>query len=167
MRYKKMKLSAILLLAIGLTELKAQVAIPASGGNASGAGGSASYSVGQVLYTSNTGTSGSVAAGVQQPYEISIVTGLNDDNGIRLVCLAYPNPTTDFLILKIEGDTQSQYTAFLYSTIGTLLKSIKIEDTETSIDMSKLVTATYFLKIVNTENPSSDKEIKTFKIIKN
>lgn len=76
MKYKKMKLSAIIILAMALTELKAQEAIPASGGNATGSGGSVSYSVGQVEYSSNTGSGGSVAAGVQQPYEISVVTGL-------------------------------------------------------------------------------------------
>lgn len=167
MKYKKMKLSAILILAMVLTELKAQEAIPASGGNATGSGGSVSYSVGQVEYSSNTGSGGSVAAGVQQPYEISVVTGLKDDNGIRLICTVYPNPTTDFLILQIDGNAQSQYTAFLYNSVGVLLKSIKIQDNETSIDMSNLVMATYFLKIANTKNPSSTEEIKTFKIIKN
>lgn len=167
MKYKKLKLSAILLLAIGLAELKAQEAISTTGGNSIGAGGSVSYSVGQVVYASRTGTNGSVAAGVQQPYEISVVTGLKDDIGIRLVCSAHPNPTTDFLILRIEGDAQDEFTALLYNTIGTLLKSINIEANETSIDISNLVTATYFLKIVNTKNPSANKEIKTFKIIKN
>jgi hypothetical protein len=167
MKFKKLKLSAMLLLAIGLAELKAQEAIPAAGGNALGAGGSVSYTVGQVLYTTCTGTNGSVAAGIQQPYEISVVTGLKNDIGIRLVCKAYPNPTADFLILQIEGDVQSHYTAFLYNMLGVILKSIKIEVTETTIDMSNLVTATYYLKIVNITNPSSTEEIKTFKIIKN
>jgi len=167
MKYKKMKLSVILLLALGLVELKAQEAIPASGGNASGAGGSVSYSVGQVVYSTNSGINGSVTAGVQQPYEISVVTGLNDVNGIQLVCSAYPNPTTDFLMLRIEDELKAQYTAYLYTANGALLKSIKIEANETSIDMSKLVTATYFLKIVNTKHASSSQEIKTFKIVKN
>lgn len=166
MKYKKLKLSAILLLAIGLAELKAQEAIPATGGNTTGTGGSVSYSVGQVVYSSNTGTGGSVAAGVQQPYEISVVTGLDNDNGIKLICSAYPNPTTDFLILRIEGDVQTEYTASLYNTNGMLLENVKIEANETSIDMSNLVIATYFLKIVNTKNASSSQEIKTFRIIK-
>lgn len=167
MKFKKVKLSAILLLAIGLAELKAQEAIPASGGNATVAGGSVSYSVGQVVYTTTTGASGSVSAGVQQPYEISVLTGLDDESKIELICSAYPNPTTDFLILKIEGDAHAEFTAYLYSTNGALLKSIKIEASETTIDISKQITATYFLKIVNTINSSSSKEIKTFKIIKN
>ncbi len=167
MKYKRLKLSAFLLLALGLTELKAQDAIPASGGNASGAGGSVSYSVGQVVYTSNSGTNGSVTAGVQQPYEISVVTGLNDANGIQLVCSVYPNPATDFLKLKIEDELKTQYTAYLYNTNGALLKSIKVDANETSIDMSNLVTGTYFLKILTTKNPASSQELKTFKIIKN
>ncbi len=73
MKYKNLKLSAILLLGLGLTGLQAQTSVNATGGNASGSGGSASYSVGQVVYTTHTGTNGSVAQGVQQPFEISVV----------------------------------------------------------------------------------------------
>jgi hypothetical protein len=62
-------------LTFSLSTIHAQEAIPAGGGNASGSGGSASYSVGQVVYTTNTGTNGSAAQGVQQPYEISVVSG--------------------------------------------------------------------------------------------
>jgi len=59
MRHKRLKLNTVLLLGIGLTGLQAQTSVNATGGNASGGGGSASYSVGQVVYTTNTGTSGS------------------------------------------------------------------------------------------------------------
>jgi hypothetical protein len=167
MKYKKIKLSLILLLAIGLTELKAQEAIPASGGNATGAGGSVSYSVGQVVYAINTGTGGSAVAGVQQPYEISVVTGLPYNNNINLICSAYPNPTIAFLKLRIEGDVPTEYTASLYTSNGVLLKNVSIEANETTIDMSNLVISIYFLKIVHTINTSSSQEVKTFKIIKN
>ena len=112
MQFKKQTLSAIFLLAIGLTGLKAQQATTTSGGNASGSGGSASYSVGQVVYTTNTGAGGSVSQGVQQPYEISIVSGI-EEQGITLTCTAYPNPTTDYLTLKIDGDVQTHYSASL------------------------------------------------------
>ena len=52
-------------------ELQAQEIPIASGAVATGIGGSSSYTVGQVVYTTNTGSNGSVAQGVQQPYEIS------------------------------------------------------------------------------------------------
>ena len=34
--------------------------------------------VGQVVYITSTGINGSVAQGVQQPYEISVITGVNE-----------------------------------------------------------------------------------------
>jgi len=84
MKYKKLKLSAVLLLGIGLTGLQAQESVNATGGNALGNGGTASYSVGQMIYTTNTGTGGNtVAQGVQQPFEISVVTGIEEAQGIK------------------------------------------------------------------------------------
>ena len=166
MRHKKAKLSAVLLLGLGLTALQAQEAIPATGGNASGSGGSVSYTVGQVVYTTNTGTSGTVTQGVQQPFEIFVVTGLEEAKAITLQCMAYPNPTSDYLILKFEGKVQTQCFASLYDITGKLLENKKIESNETSIDMSNLAPATYFLKVLQTKNASSQQEVKTFKIIK-
>ena len=59
-----------------VTAIQAQKTIPSSGGNASGTGGKISYTVGQVVYTTNKGSNGSAAQGVQQPYEISAITGI-------------------------------------------------------------------------------------------
>ena len=78
MRYRKLKLSAALLLGFGLTGLQAQTSVNAIGGDATGSGGSVSYSVGQVVYTTNKGTNGSVVEGVQQPYEILVVTAIKE-----------------------------------------------------------------------------------------
>ena len=102
MRHKKLKLSTLLLLGLGLIG-QAQETVPATGGNASGSGGSASYSIGQMVYTTNTGTNGSVAQGVQQPYEISVITGIEEAKGISLNCSAYPNPTIEFITLKVDA----------------------------------------------------------------
>ena len=161
MRHKKLKLSAVLLLGLGLTGLQAQTSVNATGGDASGSGGSASYSVGQVVYNANTGTNGSVAEGVQQPYEISVVTGLEEAKGINLSVSAYPNPTTDYLQLKVESEKLKDLSYQLYDMQGKLLQSEKITGNQTSIVMSNLVPATYFVKVVQ-----ESKEVKTFKIIK-
>jgi len=75
MKHKRLKLCALLLFGLGLTGLQAQESVNAAGGNASGSGGTVSYTVGQVVYTTKTGTNGSVAEGVQQAYEISDPTG--------------------------------------------------------------------------------------------
>ena len=162
MKQNKVKLIVILLLAISFAGLQAQEAITTTGGNASGSGGSVSYSVGQVVYTTNTGTTGSVAQGVQQPFDIAVVTGLEEAKGITLQYSAYPNPVTDMLTLRIEGEVKTQYTVSLYDVNGICVVIKKISDVETSIDMKNLVRATYFLRVTD-----SSKEVKTFKIIKN
>jgi len=162
MKYKKLKLSAILLLGLGLTGLQAQESVNATGGNASGSGGSVSFSVGQVVYIINTGTNGSVAQGVQQPFEISVVTGLEEAKGINLMISAYPNPTTNYLQLQVESEKLKDLSYQLFDTNGKLLETKKIEGNQTSIIMSNLVPAIYFLKIIQ-----NNKEVKSFKIIKN
>ncbi len=93
----KIKLIAAALLNLAYATLSAQQATDAAGGNASGSGGSASYSFGQTFYTTHTSTNGSVAQGVQQPYEISIVTEIKEAKDIRLSFLVYRNPTSNFL----------------------------------------------------------------------
>jgi len=160
MRYKKQSLSAIFLVAIGLTSVKAQEATTTTGGNASGSGGSASYSIGQVIYTTNTGTGGSVSQGVQQPYEISVISGI-EEQGIILSCTAYPNPTTDYLTLKIEGDAPTHYGASLFDLNGKLLSKLQIDGNQITIPMEQYATGSYILKVIQ-----YNAERKTFKIIK-
>lgn len=162
MKLKKLKLCAVLLLGIGFTGLHAQKTIPASGGNASGSGGSMSYTVGQYAYMTRTGTSGSVSQGEQQPFEISVVTGISDINSIDLIYSAYPNPATQYVTLRIENFKTKNLSYKFYDISGKLLDNKIVESCETNIDMSNLVIATYFLKVIQDE-----KEVKVFKIIKN
>ena len=159
MKHKKIKLS-VLLLGIGITA-QAQQATTATGGDASGSGGTIAYSVGQIVYTTNTGITGSVAQGVQQPYEISIVLGI-EDNSIKLELTAYPNPTTNYLTLNVGKAELSTLNFQLYDISGKLIESRKIISSAEIIAMENLPSANYFLKVTN-----NNKEVKTFKIIKN
>jgi len=149
------------LFGFGIT-MQAQNTIPASGGNVSGGGGTVSYSVGHIVYTTNTGSNGSVAQGVQQPFEISAVTSIEEAKGISLELSVHPNPVTDFLVLKIENYEAGNLRYQLYDINGNILLDNEVEGNETNIVMSNLVSATYFLKLA-----ISKKVIKTFKIIKN
>ena len=88
MKQKGLKLSSIFLLTIWLARLQAQEATTATGGDATGNGGFASYSVGQVVYTNNTGAGGSVLQGIQQPYDISVVLG-TEEQGITQIGRAH------------------------------------------------------------------------------
>jgi len=162
MRCKKVRLSAILLLGLGLTGLKAQQAVPASGGDASGSGGSSSYSVGQMVYTTKIGANGSVAEGVQQPWEISIITGIAEAKGIALQCVLFPNPTADIATLTVDNYKSENLWYQLFDKDGKQLESANIPGDKTTISMGSLAAATYFLKVTD-----NNKEVKTFKIIKN
>ncbi|MDF2438028.1 MAG: Protein of unknown function precursor [Bacteroidota bacterium] len=161
MRNKKIK-SFALLLGIGLSGLQAQNAATASGGDASGTGGSLSYSIGQAVYTTAVGSSGSVAQGVQQPYEISVLTSIEHGQEIDLQLSTYPNPTTDFLNLRTGNLRVSGISYRLSDINGKLFKSGKAEGSETKILMADLRDAVYLLEVME-----NNKEVKTFKIIKN
>ena len=159
MKHKKVKLS-VLLLGLGLTA-QAQQATTAAGGDASGSGGTVAYSVGQIVYTTKTGTTGTLGQGVHQPYEISIVLGI-DYHFINLELFAYPNPTTNYITLNVGKAELSTLNFQLYDISGKLIERKKITSTIETIRMENLPTATYFLKVTN-----NNKEVKTFKIIKN
>jgi len=158
---KKTKLIIMFSLISAITGIKAQQGFTASGGGASGSGGTAAYSVGQIVYTTNTGAGGSVAQGVQQPYEISIVLGL-EDHQISLEMKVYPNPTSDFLILNVGNFELSTLNFELFDVSGKLFESKKITSITETISMENLPSSTYFLKVI-----SNNEEVKTFKIIKN
>jgi hypothetical protein len=162
---RKHRLTFLNILFLGLVQiigLQAQETIPAAGGNASGSGGSVSYTIGQVFYVWNTGINGSVTEGVQQPYEISVVVGMEKADGINLICRAYPNPTTDHLILEVEFPGNASYFFQLYDMMAKLLASKKLTEIRTTIPMEKLPPGAYFLKVTDKQ-----KVVKTFKIIKN
>lgn len=161
MKLKSLMMGAVLLFVCGLTELRAQTAIPATGGDATGAGGSAAYTVGQAVYYTNTDGNNSEAQGVQQPYEISITTGISHANGIALECKAYPNPTTDFLTLSVESFEGGQLSYRLYDISGRLLDQNNLTNAETKISMWELTPATYYLVVMDDQS-----EVRTFQIIK-
>ena len=162
MKHKKVLLSTLLLI-FGFISIQAQVAIPASGGEATGSGGSVSYTVGQVFDAINTGTTGSVTEGVQQPYEISVMTGI-DEPGIDLNISTYPNPTTNFLYLEVDAAISQSIQTMRYQLFdmnGRLVASEVIVSDITTIVTSQLSPATYIVKVLG-----DNEELKTFKIIK-
>lgn len=161
MRSKQLKLSTVLLMALGITRLHAQESVNAIGGNASGSGGSVSYSMGQVSYQTYKSINGSISQGVQQPYEISVITAIENAKDISLLVSAYPNPTNDYLTLEVKDFNLSNLSFQMYDMNGKLLQSDKINDIQTSIMISNLVPASYFVKVLQ-----GSREVKTFKIIK-
>ena len=144
-----------------LSSTQAQQATTAAGGDALSTGGSVAYSVGQIDYITIIGNDGSVAQGVQQPYEFYIVAGV-ENHLVHLLADAYPNPISDFLQLHIEYDNWQAVIFQLVDIEGSIIESRKITSATETIDMSLLSSDIYFLKV-----SCQGKELKTFKVIKN
>jgi hypothetical protein len=157
------KILYILLLSCFCPQItEGQETIPATGGTATGTGGSATYTVGQLVYNQFTGSSGFTIQGVQQPYEISTVTAIENTEDITLGCTVYPNPTEGIIKLVIKSFEDDNMRFRLYDMNGVLLQDIKIEDKETVISMENLKSAIYFLEVIKNKI-----EVKVFKIVKN
>jgi hypothetical protein len=140
--------------------MQAQEATVSAGGDATGTGGSSSYSVGQVVYTTNTGANGSMAQGVQQPYEISATTGI-DVKEINLDFTVYPNPTVNNLKLSVGKLVSNNLSYQLLDNTGKLLQQEQITSNITTLNMEDLPKAIYFVRVMNAQAL-----VKTFKIIK-
>ena len=160
----KNKSRPILLLASGLlwaSLAQAQESANASGGDATGSGGTIAYSIGQVVYTTYTGSSGSVAQGVQHAYEIFTVD--IEETTLSISLIAFPNPTADNLTLQISDFNKENLTYQFYDIGGKLLSNGQVTGQQTEINTSSLPPATYFINVLNQE----DKKVQSFKIIKN
>ena len=134
--------------------------LSATGGDATGTGGSVAYSVGQIVYTTHTGTTGSVAQGVEQAYEIYSV-GIKETT-LNISLSVFPNPTSDFLTLKVEDYNNEALNYTLLDEQGRLVLNEQITTQDTQVAMSTLARGAYFINVLQ-----ANKKIQTFKIIKN
>lgn len=140
----------------------AQSAVIASGGEASGNSGNLSYSIGQTFCSTNAGQSVQINEGVQQPYEIYDVTDVQSAISEVISLSAFPNPTTDYLTLRIESDDIEGFNCAMYDISGKEILQKWITSSETCFDMNPLPSATYFVRVTK-----QNREVKTFKIVKN
>jgi len=156
---KKKAIIAIAFLLFGGGGICAQESTMAAGGEAAGTEGTVSYSLGQIVYTRASGTDGSMAQGVQQPFEISIVLGI-DEWGIGPELSLSPNPAHRSITLRTDDSSNLSYE--LYDLQGKVLKKEMINDRTTEISLEGQASASYFLTV-----SKKGQIVKTFKIIKN
>lgn len=161
MKHKNSMILFALFLFWGMSGAYAQSNTLAAGGEATGSGGSLSYSVGQVDYIQATGSGGTANQGVQQPFEI-FVLGTDERPDINLEITVYPNPTVSNVTLRIGNFTSNNLSYQLYDLNGRLLSQQKLQDAITQIPFEGLASAIYLLQVMDRSS-----QIKSFKIIKN
>lgn len=152
---KKLLLSGACLLSCSL--LFAQQNTVPTGGDASGSGGTVSYTVGQIDYSNASGTDGSTNEGVQQPYEFFDPDASLEEIGWN--AQLYPNPTSDNIILELQAvPVDARYA--IYDAKGKLLTEGAIDALQTTIDMRAFPPAVYQLQLQEKTNSTSIQFIK-------
>ncbi len=132
--------------------------INTGGGHLTNNQGSLSFSIGEVI----TETVAQDQILTQGFFQTNItVTAVNEISQLAYELLAYPNPTKDYVILKISKEKLNNLNYFLYDKFGRLLASEQITTNQTQIPFNFLSPSTYYLKIIDEQI-----EVMTFKIIK-
>lgn len=136
--------------------------VVANGGNATGSGGSLSYSVGQIDYKTISGSNHTMTLGVQQPFEIYTVS--NEE--ISLLSLTmYPNPTENGCILNFDAKSfdPTQFKYEITDADGKRLSEGAVQMNKQTIDFQLFKSGQFFLTIWDLK---SNQKIKVFKIVK-
>jgi hypothetical protein len=137
-----------------------QTSINTTGGSVSNTSGAISYSIGQTVYQSSSNSSGSVNQGVQQAFDISVVS--MEESTFNFSLQAYPNPTKEVLNLQVGNYKQEKLAYKLIDLEGKVISEARLQSEVTSFDMQKFPPTTYFLEILQ-----EGKKVQSFKIIKN
>lgn len=156
---KKTIISAVVLLLFSMG-LLAQEAIVSSGNEASGTGGSASFSVGQVAYVTLEAENGSVAQGVQQVFDVTISSSpeiLMDEASM----LVFPNPSSSSITIELNTPSFTSAEVRIVDAHGKPWLIDQLQSIRSRIDLSALPAGSYFLVLTPVGgNPIRTKFIK-------
>jgi hypothetical protein len=138
-----------------------QESVNTSGGVNVGTGGTVSYSVGQMVYTTDSKESGAVVQGVQRPNKITTteIKKLNDKISFKV----YPNPSSDDLCLEMNKHQNEKLVYQMFDVQGKQMMMNPIESPETKINLRSFASGTYTVQIYDSKN----QPIQTLQIIKN
>ena len=132
----------------------------AGGGEAAGSGGSVSYSVGQVDHLHLDAAAGSVSQGVQQPFNITVITGV-EVHAVDLLIGVHPNPAHAQVVLVVTPEALKGHRWALRDDLGRELAAGAISSERTTIPLEAFAAAGYLLQVSNAVGT-----IKTYRIIK-
>ncbi len=131
------------------------------GGVDVGSGGTVSYSVGQLVYSTDQSAGGSLAQGVQRPYRLATVEIKSSESVLNFS--VFPNPTDGDLLLRLS-DKPEEYPVYKVTDLqGKELLEGQVSYPDTEIRMAGFASGTYLIQIQNTQN----KPLQTLQIIKN
>lgn len=138
-----------------------QQCISTAGGSNSGENGSFSFTVGQIDYSNNSNSSGSLSEGVQQPFELFSMLDIPTHCIADYTVSVYPNPASNFIAINIESSATFDAQYFIYDTYGKLVDSDFLSSGVSFVKLDYLKSGLYNMFIFD-----SSHFINSFKIIK-
>ncbi|MBZ9650628.1 T9SS type A sorting domain-containing protein [Psychroflexus montanilacus] len=156
---KNYKLTFILVLAIQFSAF-AQQALSVTGGDATGVGGSSSFTVGQVAFNFWEGSTATLSEGIQQPIE-NYTLSVNDLETTFSLSI-YPNPASDHLTINFDNMIEKKYNYKLFDLNGKLILKDQITSNQTLLDLKPFASSIYLLNLYK-----SNIKLQSFKILKN
>jgi hypothetical protein len=140
--------------------LQAQQVLSSAGASATGVGVQLSWTIGEPVIETFTGTTAILTQGFHQSR--LTVTAIDPTLFPELDLSVYPNPVSTSLQLQISGDRQLNLTYRLYNIEGKAILSKEIENFPEVIKMELFSSGTYLLKVFR----DGTTPLKTFKVIK-
>ena len=153
-----MKKGFFLIPILAASQLAAQSAVVASGGDAVSSSGSVSFSLGQISNAQATASTGSLSEGVQPPFEFFEVT-INEvlrEIGISL----FPNPALTDVMIELPT-FQEGIVARFYSSNGSLIEEVNILSKSTSVNVRNWAASTYYIHVSDSAGHTS-----SYKLVK-
>ncbi len=132
----------------------------ATGGEASGTGGTVSFTIGQIDFSAQSGANGTVTQGIQQPlefYNVGLEEAVNNFS-----VLFFPNPTVAELQVELKNVSLDQLTYVLTDLNGKIIEFRSIDTENLTINMTELSRTNYFLNFVRKGNVEG-----SYQIVKN
>ena len=114
-------------------DVSAQQTANTSGKNVSQNNTSVSYSIGEVYYNTTLNSNSVITQGIQQPYEIYLISGIGNEKDVMLIT-AFPNPTSTVLKLLIQDIKLDGLNYKLYDLLGKEILSGDITSNQTEVE---------------------------------
>jgi hypothetical protein len=146
---KKQLLTIVVMAFFGTT--KAQTIMPevlsSSGGSGQSAQASLSWTIGEPVTSTVTSGVNTLTQGFQQP-TLLIATAENENNEFNNF-MFYPNPTSDFITLKMDWTANGQYNYRVFDLAGKLVIEGKATATQPNISFQGLATGQYTISLLD------------------
>jgi hypothetical protein len=157
---KDKKITTLLLcLCSIIMQAQQQEVISSSGSYMENSSGSIAMTIGECVTKTHITANSIITQGFHQT-NLLPPTVIKELAGLDYEILAYPNPVTESVTLRVEKPQGLYY--ILYDINGQILEQKEIEAIETEIDFKNLSPSDYIIRIIN-----NDYEVKSFKIVKN